>query len=877
MNANKLIELSQDLICITDDKGVFTFLNPAYTDMLGYDAKELINKPFFNIVHPDDLEKTNKEFENLLISEKTINFNNRYIHKNGSVKYIEWKATSVSCEKSVYATGRDITESKLREFENTELEVRLNALINCSTDFMFLLEQDGNIKIANEAFANNFGVSVNKLIGLNVYDLLPKKDGVRRKKAADKIIKERKPIVYSDERSGHFYETHIFPSYTNGNVELAMFTRDITERKLIEGALIASEEKFRNLADTAQVAISIVTTNYEKGILYVNKYWEKITGYTKHESLQLQALDIVHPDQKAMVNERATRRLAGETVPDHYEMKILTKSNQTKWVDITITLIDYEGTRAILTTAIDITERKHAEIKLRDEKEQIKTILNLVNDPIFVKDDNHRITMANKAFFDIFNLDENKVIGYTLAEQVPENEREQFLATDRKVLDTGIPDLREETLTSDGITKTIVTSKTRFIDESGNKFLVGSIHDITVQKNAIVALAKSENRLSLALETGHIGAWDLNLQDQSSHRTLIHDQIFGYKTLQSKWTFEMFMEHVLPEDRTDVEKTFKKALETISDWNFECRIKRIDGKMRWIKSTGKHILNSDGKPIALSGIIQDISEHKWSEVELVRAKKRAEESDRLKSAFVANMSHEIRTPMNSILGFSGLLSSSNLTIAKKDKYLSIIMKSGDRMLNIIDDIMDISKIEAGLVTVEIEEFDINEQIDYLYNIFKQEVEAKGMNLLFKKGLLNKEAKINTDKDKFIAILSNLIKNAIKYTEEGNIEYGYELISNGEDSIFKFVVKDTGIGISEDRQDAIFERFVQADIQDVMAREGAGLGLAITKAHIEMLNGEIWVDSNEGEGSAFYFTLPSKVSSDVNQAIQNSVASDKSNN
>jgi len=237
--------------------------------------------------------------------------------------------------------------------------------------------------------------------------------------------------------------------------------------------------------------------------------------------------------------------------------------------------------------------------------------------------------------------------------------------------------------------------------------------------------------------------------------------------------------------------------------------------------------------------------------ELAIAKMNAEESNRLKSAFLANMSHEIRTPMNGILGFSEILKKPNLSGEQQHKYIEIIEKSGKRMLNIINDIVDISKIEAGLMKMDIKESNINEQVEYIYTFFKPEVEAKGMQLFFKKTLQVIEATIKTDREKLFAILTNLVKNAIKYSNEGSIEFGYE--KKGD--YLEFFVKDTGIGIPKDSQKSIFQRFNQVDITNKAARQGAGLGLSITKAYIEMLGGKIWVESEEGIGSTFYFTLP----------------------
>ena len=261
-------------------------------------------------------------------------------------------------------------------------------------------------------------------------------------------------------------------------------------------------------------------------------------------------------------------------------------------------------------------------------------------------------------------------------------------------------------------------------------------------------------------------------------------------------------------------------------------------------------------------------------VELIIAKEKAVESARLKSAFLANMSHEIRTPMNGILGFASLLKEPKLSGEEQQEYIHIIEKSGARMLNIIDDIVCVSKIESGIMETNFSETNINEQTEYVYNLLKLEAVRKKLTITFKNGLPDNESIVNTDKEKFISILSNLVKNAIKYTDIGSVEFGYILKNNNTTGNFfnlEFFVKDTGIGVPNEMQEAIFERFIQVDITDKMARYGARLGLAISRAYVAVLGGRIWVESKKGKGSIFYFTIPYNIGSKLKHIIEDEVS------
>ena len=303
-----------------------------------------------------------------------------------------------------------------------------------------------------------------------------------------------------------------------------------------------------------------------------------------------------------------------------------------------------------------------------------------------------------------------------------------------------------------------------------------------------------------------------------------------------------------------LEKVFKsKAKET-------CKVTLTAGNNLpvYVYITG--IANVNKEQCFLS--VVDITELKKEELELIKAKERSEEKDRFKSAFLANMGHEIKTPMIGIMGFTELLKKPELSDEKQHKYISMIEKGCANMLNMINDLVDIAKIEAGHINVHNSVFNVNEQIKYIYDFFQPEVESKGMQLFFQNGLPSNVAVVNTDREKILAILTNLVKNAINYSDKGTIEFGYNLTPAGiiadrvsKPAVLEFFVKDTGIGIPEDKMNVVFNRFVQAHMGESRSFMGAGLGLAISKAYVEKLGGKIWVQNNEEQGSTFYFTIP----------------------
>ncbi|MBQ4822539.1 PAS domain-containing sensor histidine kinase [Aquimarina sp. MMG016] len=387
---------------------------------------------------------------------------------------------------------------------------------------------------------------------------------------------------------------------------------------------------------------------------------------------------------------------------------------------------------------------------------------------------------------------------------------------------------------------------------NANRTFKDIYHTLTYKQKYEVAekaVQLSENRYSTLTNLVPVGIF---MTRSDGKTTFVNPQWCTISGLSNEEALnDGWINAVHPDDRDRLLKGWYDDANKKRPSKSEYRFLRPDGSVKWVLGQAIPEYNENKDIIGYVGTITDITTIKEYEQQLNRLKEKAEESDRLKSAFLANMSHEIRTPMNGILGFAELLKEPKLSGDDQQLYLSLIEESGRRMLNIIRDIIDISKIEADQVKLYLSDVNINEQVAYLYRFFKPEADRKGIQLSFSNELPDENTILSTDKEKFNAILTNLVKNAIKYTNEGSIKFGYEV----DGKYLRFFVKDTGIGIPDNRKKAIFDRFVQADIEGRFALEGAGIGLSIAKAYVEMLNGKIWLESKEGLGSIFYFTIP----------------------
>lgn len=365
------------------------------------------------------------------------------------------------------------------------------------------------------------------------------------------------------------------------------------------------------------------------------------------------------------------------------------------------------------------------------------------------------------------------------------------------------------------------------------------------------SLKQSEERLKVINDTSPFG---IAVTDTEGRIIFLNQRLSETTGINSdEFTDSSWLRHILLEDRKNIESYWQNAHKyqgSLPELKFRLR---NTNKIEWIRMKGAP-MSDDNAFAGLVVMMENITESKKFEQDLIVSKNKAEESDLLKSAFLANMSHEIRTPMNAILGFSDLLSSDEYTAEEKTEFVSMIRSSGKILLNLINDIIDISKIEAGELKIQHSTFKVVNVLDEQYQNFRQQLNQNGkkdVRLIFSGRNEILDYEITTDKHRLTQILTNLLSNASKFTLKGQIEFG--MIHVGQD--LEFFVKDSGIGIPESKLEIIFQRFRQADDSHTRIFGGTGLGLAITKNLAQLLGGNIWVESVENTGTAFYFTIP----------------------
>ena len=607
--------------------------------------------------------------------------------------------------------------------------------------------------------------------------------------------------------------------------------------------------------------VPIIIWDSSMVVTHINKAFEELIGFERSGKEQIK-LEVLFPKDKVDSSLQLIRNSLSDEKSELIELDILTKENNVKTVLWNSTnIFDKDGKNIVATVAQDITRRKRTEESLAVLETRYRRLFESAKDGIVILDaETGSIIDVNPFLINLLGYTKEKFLEKEIWEigffkDIAAN-KEKFIELQQKEY------ARYDNLpleTADG-RKISVEFVSNVYLVNNKKVIQCNIRDNTERKHVENSLRISETRLRTLIQTIPDLIWLKDINGTYLLCNHMFARFFGANeaTIAGKTDYD-FVDTGAADFFRESDRIAMAAGKPTT--NEEWITFADDGHRAFLETIKAPMYDSQKNLIGILGIGRDITGRKKSEKDLIQAKVKAEESDRLKTSFLANMSHEIRTPMNGILGFTELLKSPHLNGNDQQEYINIIEKSGARMLSIINDIVNISKVEAGQMEISVSAIDINKVIDEISSFFKREAEIKKLKIHTSKPLAEKDAIIHTDREKIFAILTNLVKNAIKFTDSGLIDIGYSIKGN----YLEFFVKDNGIGIPMEQRAFIFDRFRQGSESLNRSYEGAGLGLSISKAYVEMLGGRIWVESHKenndpmgpdpSHGSVFYFSIP----------------------
>ncbi|MBS1792341.1 MAG: PAS domain S-box protein [Acidobacteria bacterium] len=912
-----VVDNVKEVIFQTDTDGRWLFLNPAWTEITGFRVEDSLGEYFLQYVHPQDRDLYHKRFEPMIKREKNYcRCEMRYLTKSGGFRWMEVFAQLTLNEKGdIFGTSgtlNDITERKQAE-HSLKKETSYVSLLQSATaaaNEAETVEEAMRIclnqicELMGWAIGHVYRVKTDESINLvstriwhlddpeKYKDLVAESEQTNfrsgeglpgqtfaRKKAVwscdliaenwftrKKVFEKHKiqsgfafPVTVGLEVSAvlEFYATKMIAPdekfleiLSNVGVQIGR----VVERK-------RAEEKTRKLINEladinlALDASTIVAVTDQQGLItHVNDKFCEISGYEKEELVgqNLRIINSGHHHEKFFAE-------MWDTIADgriwNGEIRNRAKSGSHYWVDSTIIPFlddDYRPYQHI-SISIDITKRKIAEEALRESEGRFRAISETSPLGIFLTDSSGACIYINNRFQQISGWSAQEFVGWKWTKTVHEEDLDRLAKEWNTQGKEKEYHFEYRLLRKDGsiIWVNANSAPIRINDEVMG--YVGIVEDITERKTIEQALRESEARYRIVAESATDAILTIDSDSRILYVNSAGEQIFGYtKEEMEKQPLMMLMPENLREGHYLGTKRYIETREKQIPWKgIEVPARHKSGREIVIevsfgefKEEGKHIFTS---------IIRDITQRKRFAAELQQAKEAAEAATRAKSQFLANMSHEIRTPMNSIIGLTGLMLESEMPEHQRD-LLETVSNSAEALLTIINDILDFSKIEAGKLELEILEFDLAATVKDVFNLFGQQ-SLRGNNKLSYRLAPEIPTRLLGDSGRLRQILTNLVGNAVKFTKNGTVTINTELREEkiGSAKIY-FEITDTGVGITPEQQAHLFQAFSQADGSIKRRFGGTGLGLAICRQLVELMNGEIGVVSELGQGSTFWFTV-----------------------
>lgn len=851
---------SQDFCCIANLEGYFEIINPNFEKLLGYSKKELLENRFFNFIHPDDIDATEKELQKLKTGEFTINFVNRYRKIDGGYLWFEWNTTPDTSERKIYAIARNITERKLAAIALQESEEKYRDLFDNAYDIIQYVDATGKILYVNNSWKKATGYSDDEIKSKTIFEIIAPDYLENYKKVFERLLKGEDIGEFETSYITKFQKKIII----NGSTTVKMvggkmistrcIMRDITQKKIDEEKLKIniqelknSEQQIQNIFDNAPDPIILIDS--ESLVVKWNSKAENVFGWKTTEVIGKPLYDFIIPLRYRDKHKEGMNRFLtigkSQVLNKSYEVEAINQKGVEFPVSLSLSSFLIEGKYFFIGFVRDISETKKTLDALKISESFLNSIIENIPSSIFVKDaKDFKYVRLNKAIEEFYGSSKEEIIGKSDYDLFPKEEADRFVLNDKKALETGkIIETEEEPAHTKYKGVRIIETKVGLINDSNGKpvYILGIANDITEQKKA----EKKMSELAAIVDSSNDAIISKSLEGIILSWNRAAEKIFGYSAEEAIGkSISIIME---PQHVDEINNIIEKVGHGEQIINFETiKIKKGGEKIN-VSLTASPIKNKAEEITAISIISRDITEKKMMSAELVAVAEELKRSNTELEQFAYVASHDLQEPLRMVTSYLQLLEKRYKDKLDKDatEFIGFAVDGSNRMRALIQSLLAYSRINR---VKPFEEINLDEQLkDVLENL---STTIKENNAIIK---IDELPEIYGDPVLINQVFQNLIENAIKFRNSKTPE----IIISGKkiNNEYLFSVKDNGIGIQKEYLDKIFVIFKRLHSKDKYP--GTGMGLAICKKIVERHGGKIWVESEIDKGSTFYFTIKEK--------------------
>ena len=901
----KIVSAMPQFISIWDLNMRCTYVSPSVQHLTGYTPEERIANNSEVYIVPESMARLRNVLMDAMVQEQgpnrdpnfTVTCELEQIRKDGSHGTFESTYTFLRDETgapiSILAITADITDHKRAEDALRRSEGQYRLLAENSDDMIWTTDTEMRFTYMSPSVIKVIGRTPEESMQKNAVEIMTPE-------SMNAVIAEYNRLLPEIERGGNPTALLELEQYRKDGstiwVEASMKTmrddqgnltgflgvsRDISERKRIEtareeaaAALRRSEEQYRLIAENSDDVI--FTLDPELRFTYMSPSSFKLRGVTAEEAMLEKLEDIMTPESLNRIIAEYGRVLAeiekGNKPTVRIEIEQYRKDRSTLWVDISIkTILDGEGhLTGFLGVSRDISEHKLAEEAIQASEEKFRQIVENASDAIYRLSSTGAFTFINPAAELLLGYSINDIQNHYFWEIIPDSHKKDVISFYADMSQRQVRQSYYEfpIILKSGAIMWVGQSVRREENAEGCVEFLGIARDITERKQAEDALQASEEKFRQIVSNVPYAVSIMDMNLRFTYMSIGVQNILGYTPEE---IMALPLDRILtPESLAFAGKTFQEAIEHNADGGKHRQVLILpleyyhkNGSIITGENTVTFLRNADGTPVGILSVTGDITERKQAEAKLKEAKDAAEAANRSKSIFLANMSHEIRTPMNAILGFAQLMQRDPTLTPQLRDHLDIINRSGEHLLATINDILEMSKIEAGRSVFTSTTFDLHALLYDLERMFRLRTDTKNLRFLVEKvGHIPQWVK--TDEGKLRQVLINLLGNAVKFTDDGGIVL--RICGKGEnaDTVdIQFEIEDTGPGMGDDEINHLFQAFEQT--RSGIKSGGTGLGLALSQGFVKIMGGTISVISTLGKGSIFRFNIPVQEGSEENAA------------